>query len=565
MPLRMLRKTMEGGPLRRIRLPKTLKFKVVFHLAVGFTIAVAIFTVLVTRHHRGQLFQEAVRSVSQLSEVITKSTRFAMLQNQRSTVHRIIRDVGNQEGIEKVRVLSKDGMIIHSTFIPEIATKVDRDAEACYRCHNGERTPDAYFSSNSWTFEASDGGRFLGHMDVIRNEPSCYENTLCHAHSEDQKVLGVLEITYSLAGIDGTLRRESITIAGFSIGFVMVVALFVGFFIQRMIYFPLKDLETGARRLSTGDLGELIPVRSRDEFGHLASSFNGMMLALRNSELELQGWNRTLELKVEEKTRELQIAEAKAAQAEKLASVGLLAAGIAHELNNPLTGILTFSHLVRKKVGTESPEARDLDLVIRETKRCSSIIKRLLDFAREKKPEKRHTEINEILRETEQLVRHPASFHDIEISMELDDGLPRVYIDPDQLKQVFMNILVNARDAIGDKGKITVRSRRLPQQGTSPPGQASGPILEVSFTDTGPGIAEENLSKIFDPFFTTKEIGKGTGLGLAVTYGIVQAHGGHIDVESIPGEGTTFKIQLPLEQQTAEATGADHGRQNTGS
>jgi two-component system NtrC family sensor kinase len=546
-------------------LPKTLKFKVVFHLSVGLTVAVAIFTVLITRHHRGQLFQEAVRSVSQLSEVITKSTRFAMLQNQRSTVYRIIRDVGNQEGIEKVRVLSKDGMIIHSTFIPEIATKVDREAEACYRCHVGGGTPDiASSTSNSWTFEAPDGGRLLGHMDVIRNEPSCYENTLCHAHSEDQKVLGVLEITYSLTGIDRTLRQDSITIAGFSIGFVIVAALFVGIFIQRMIYFPLKDLETGSKRLSTGNLGELIPVRSRDEFGHLASSFNGMMLALRNSELELQEWNRTLELKVEEKTRELQIAEAKAAQAEKLASVGLLAAGIAHELNNPLTGILTFSHILRKKVRAESPEAQDLDLVIRETKRCSSIIKRLLDFAREKKPEKMHIDINQLLRETERLVHHPASFHDIEISMQLDDGLPPVRVDPDQIKQVFMNLLVNARDAIGDKGKITVRSRRLPRQDAFPPGQASGPTLEVSFTDTGSGIPEENLSKIFDPFFTTKEIGKGTGLGLAVTYGIVQAHGGHIDVESFAGKGTTFRIQFPLEQQEAKVTGAEDGRQSTG-
>jgi two-component system NtrC family sensor kinase len=466
-------------------------------------------------------------------------------------------------------VLSKEGMIIHSTFLPEIATKVDREAEECYRCHDGEGALNTASSTsnswNSWTFKARDGDRFLGHMDVIRNEPSCYENTLCHAHSEDQKVLGVLEITYSLAEIDRTLRQDSITIAGFSIGFVIAAALFVGIFIQRMIYIPLKDLEMGSKRLSAGNLRELIPVRSRDEFGHLASSFNGMMLALRSSELELQEWNRTLELKVEKKTGELQIAEAKAAHAEKLASVGLLAAGIAHELNSPLTGILTFSHILRKKMSAESQEAQDLDLVIRETKRCSSIIKRLLDFAREKKPEKKHVDINQLVRETEQLVRHSASFHDIEISMELDDALPRVRIDPDQLKQVFMNILVNAQDAIGDKGRITVRSRRLPPQSASPSGQASGPMLEVSFTDTGSGIPEENLSKIFDPFFTTKEIGKGTGLGLAVTYGIVQAHGGRIDVASIAGKGTTFGIQIPLEQETANLTGADDGRQNTGS
>ena len=552
--------------MKKLRLPKSLKFKVVFHLTVGLAAAVALFTVLISRHHRDQLFQEAVRSVSQLSEVITKSTRFAMLQNQRSTVYRIIRDVGNQESIEKVRVFSKDGVIIHSTLTSEIATKVDRAAEACYRCHDDDGAADsASLTNNSWVYESPDGNRHLGHMDVIRNEPSCYSNTLCHAHSENQQVLGVLEITYSLAKIDGNLRQDSLTVAGFSLGFVIVAALFVGFFIQRMVYLPLKDLETGARRLSAGNLHELIPVRSRDEFGHLASSFNGMMLALRNSELELQEWNRTLELKVEEKTGELQIAEAKAVHAEKLASVGLLAAGIAHELNNPLTGILTFSHILRRKVNDETPEAEDLDLIIRETKRCSSIIKRLLDFAREKKPEKKHVDINELVRETERLVRHPASTHDIGITMELDEELPRILADPDQLKQVFMNILVNAQDAIGDRGRITVRSRVLPQQDAPPIGEARGSLLEVSFTDTGSGILEENVTKIFDPFFTTKEIGKGTGLGLAVTYGIVQAHGGYIEVESAAGQGTTFRIQLPLDEQTANVTGAENERQDTGS
>jgi len=552
--------------LKKIRLPRSLKFKVAFHLAVALTVAMAIFTVLITRHHRDQLFQEAVTSVSQLSEVITRSTRFAMLQNQRATVFRIIRDVGNQEGIERVRVLSKDGVIIHSTHMPEIATKVDQEAEGCYGCHEGNGSPDlAPGGTDSWTYESEDGRRHLGHMDVIRNEPSCYQNTLCHAHSESQRVLGVLEITYSLAEIDRTLRKDTLTIAGFSLGLAIVVALFVGFFIQRLIYFPLKDLERGAKRLSSGNLHELIPVRSRDEFGHLASSFNGMMLALRNSELELQEWNRTLALKVEEKTGELQIAEAKAVHAEKLASVGLLAAGIAHELNNPLTGILTFSHILRKQMSDESPEAKDLDLVIRETKRCSSIIKRLLDFAREKKPEKKNVDINHLLRETELLVRHPVATHDIEIVSELDADLPPILVDPDQLKQVFMNILVNAQDAIGDRGKITIRSRVLPQPDAATSGATMEPLLEVSFTDTGSGIPEKDVTKIFDPFFTTKEIGKGTGLGLAVTYGIVQAHGGHIEVESAAGQGTTFRIQLPLEEQTANVTGAEDERKNTGS
>ena len=542
-----------------MRLPKTLKVKVVVHLALGLTVAVIIFTILNIRHHRSQLLGEAFDAVSQLSDVITKSTRFAMLQNQRSTVYQIVRNVGSEERIDNVRVLSKEGLIIHSSHLPDIAEEVGIEDAGCRSCHDGGATPDGE-SRTSWISSGSGGGeRFLGQMTLIENEPSCYENVLCHAHSEEQKFLGILEVTYSLASTDQTMRSDSLIIAGFSLGLVIVASLFAGFFVHRMVYTPLSDLERGAKRVSSGDMNQLIPVRSRDEFGHLASSFNGMMLALRNSELELQDLNRTLEQKVKNKTQELQVAEAKAAHAEKLASVGLLAAGIAHELNNPLTGILTFSHLLRRKVDPESDEAEDLDLVIRETKRCSGIIKRLLDFAREKKPEKTFTDINQLIRETEHIVHHPVTFRNINLELALEDGLPHLYIDPDQIKQVFMNIFVNAQDAITDRGTITVRSRVRPAAYGRPE------MVEITISDTGSGIAPEDIRKIFDPFYTTKGVGKGTGLGLSVSYGIVNSHGGSIEVESTPGTGTSFHIFLPVEKEALAKMRNDYEGQNSSS
>jgi two-component system NtrC family sensor kinase len=546
------------------RLPRSLKFKVALHLGIALTVAVVLFTFLIARHHRNELLQEVVDHVQQLSQVITKSTRFAMLQNQRPAVYRIIKNVGAQERIEKVRILSKEGLIVHSTYLPEVAMEVDRNAEACYICHEGDTAAPENTTGKSWIFTDPEGERYLGHVEVIRNEPSCFSNVLCHAHSEDQRVLGVLQITYSLAGIDEKIRRNTFTIAGFSLGFVIVASFFVTFFVHRMVYVPLRDLESGAKRLSSGNLDQLIPVRSRDEFGHLASSFNAMTLALRSTELELQEWNRTLEEKVDEKTRDLQIAEAMTVQAEKMASVGLLAAGVAHELNNPLTGVLTFTNLLRKKMADGSQDAEDLDLVIRETKRCSSIIRRLLDFAREKKPAKKFTDINDLVRLTEQIVRHPATTRKIEIRLKLDEGLPPLWIDPDQIEQVFMNILVNAQDAIGQEGTITIGSRRLPKP--RPPVQGEEPLsmVEVSFSDTGAGIEPQHLHKIFDPFFTTKGVGKGTGLGLSVTYGIVRSHGGTIEVESEVGAGSVFRILLPLEGQMAEITGGQNEQKNPG-
>jgi two-component system NtrC family sensor kinase len=196
--------------------------------------------------------------------------------------------------------------------------------------------------------------------------------------------------------------------------------------------------------------------------------------------------------------------------------------------------------------------------VIRETKRCATIIRRLLDFARQRPPEKKFADLNALIAETVRLVERPANLHDIQIVLELDPALPQVWIDADLVKQVLMNILVNAQHAMAEKGSITVRSRRLAEPKSPEPGAAPVPMVEVSITDTGAGIPEENLKRIFDPFFTSKGVGKGTGLGLSVSHGIVKAHGGSIEVESRLGEGSTFRVFLPLDAPAGEA-GADAG------
>jgi two-component system NtrC family sensor kinase len=531
----------------------TLKFKIVLYLAIALTLAMLVFTLLVVRHQRDELLTAAVTHVAQISEVIKKSTRFAMLTDRPAYVDNIIRDVGTEGSIEKVRILGKDGTIIHSTYSPEIGQKVDRKAEACVVCHRSEESLEQIpQSQRSRIFATSGGRRMLGSMDVIRNEPSCHTAN-CHVHSKTQSVLGVLDIVYSLDSIDRTMQTNAITMAAYSMGFIIIASLCVGFFVHRLVYVPLRDLETGAKRLSSGNLEQMIPVRSEDEFGRLAASFNAMTVALGNSQLELREWAHTLEQKVEKRTQELRIAEAETARTEKLASVGLLAAGIAHELNNPLTGVLTFTTLLRKKMPEGSADAEDLDLVIRETKRCAAIIRRLLDFAREKTPEKKFADLNQVIEDTARIIERPASFRDIEIAMDLDQNLPPVWVDADLIKQVIMNILVNAQHAIEHEGSITVRSRRLPEAKSPEPGKEPVPMAEISIIDTGCGIPEKNLKRIFDPFFTSKDVGKGTGLGLSVSHGIVRAHGGTIEVDSTVGKGSTFRVYLPLKPPSEEA------------
>jgi two-component system NtrC family sensor kinase len=534
----------------------SLKFKVGFYLVITLTLTVFVFTLTIVRHNREELLQQAVKHSAQLSGVVIKSTRFAMLQNKRSQVRQIIQDVGAQQDIEKVRILGKDGTIIHSSLPEEIGQMVDQEAEACLACHMDEKSRQASPEiGRPRFFTDEDGERMLGSTAVIRNEPTC-ANASCHEHEGAQSVLGVLDIVYPISAIERTLRSNTYTVIALSFGFFVLAGFLVAYLIHRMVYLPLRDLDEGAARLASGDLEKTIPVRSKDEFGQLADSFNSMTRALRKSRVDLEDWGRTLEHKVEEARQELHIAQAETARSEKLASVGLLAAGIAHELNNPLTGVLTFSYLVRKNLPDDSRDADDLDLVIRETKRCATIIRRLLDFSREKTPEKTFSDLNKLIKETTELIELPAHVEDIEIITDLDEKLPPVWLDENLIKQVIMNMLVNAQHAIESAGTITVRTRFLPADKDKQ--SASKPVgrVEISIIDTGCGIEKEDLQKVFDPFFTTKGVGKGTGLGLSVSHGTIEAHGGTIEVDSIVGQGTEFRIYLPIGATAAQESDA---------
>ena len=537
---------------------KALRFKVAVYPALALLAALALFSLLLVRHQRNEALAEATRHVTQLSEMLIRSTRFAMLQNQPEYVHRIIQDVARQNNIEKVRIFSKDGVIIDSTYEPELGMKVNRKAEGCFHCHRTDKPAQQIpRSERARMFVAPGGRRMLASMEVIRNEPSCY-NSACHVHSREQSVLGVLDIVYSIDEIDSATHRSVAVIAALLIGLVVLASALMSLLVHRLIYVPLRDLESGAKRVAAGNLDEAIPVRGDDELGQLASSFNSMTAALKESGRELREWNHKLEEKVAERTRALRQAEAETVRGEKLASVGLLAAGVAHELNNPLTGILTFSSLMRKKLPDDSPEAEDLDLIIKETKRSAAIIRRLLDFAREKAPEKKFTDLNRLIEDTVRIVEKPAHLRDIHIELVLERNLPPVWIDANMIEQVIMNMVVNAQQAIEGEGTVTVRTRQVLRPKRSEPNGKAVPMVEMSIIDSGCGIPEADMKKIFDPFFSSKEVGKGTGLGLSVSHGIVEAHGGLIEVESAVGKGTTFRVYLPLET-TAEVEEREGG------
>ena len=531
-----------------------LKFKVSVYLFVALSVATAVTTLLFIKHREADMQAMVAGHVMQIADVVVASTRYTMLLNKRDIAEKIIEDVGKQKGIERLRVISKDGTIIHSNRKSEIGYSVEQQDEPCIRCHQTSEPLDRVDDDKRWqVFTNPDGThRVLTSMHAIRNEPTC-ASASCHEHPASQSVLGIVDIAYSLEEIDQSMQEHAIHIAGVSFAFILMLSFSLGYLLQRMIYLPLKDLEGGAKKISSGDLDQPIPVRSADEFGRVAGSFNDMTAALSHARADLNGLILELESKVEERSRELLAARAEVAQGEKLASIGVLAAGIAHELNNPLTGVLTFTSLMRKKALEGSEDAEDLDLIIRETKRCASIIRRLLDFAREKVPVKCFFSLNQVLEDTVRLVERPASLQKIVITMNLDPDLPQIWGDADLIKQVIMNILVNAQQAIDRAGSITVVTRTYIAKTSQQTEKKRMPMVELAIKDTGCGIPEANMQRIFDPFFTSKEVGKGTGLGLSVSYGIIKAHGGEIKVASVVGQGTTFHILLPITSPFSES------------
>lgn len=525
---------------------RTLNLKVALLLAIGLTVMLALYSLFVVRQQRQQLFDSAIAHVMQLSDTIIRSTHFMMLQNQPYYVHRLIGDVARDGNIDRIRLFSKKGVVIDSTDPAEIGLVLDANAEGCVTCHQTDQ-PRAIVvdADRARIFDDASGRPMVGVMQAIRNERHC-QDAGCHVDATARSTLGVIDIIYPIDEIDRKVRAAATGLAEISLAFVLLAAACVSLLVHRLVYVPLRDLESAAARLAAGDLGQEIPVRSDDEFGQVARAFNVMTAAVRDSQAKLRDAAYTLEQKVEERTRQLRAAEAEAVQHEKLAAVGLLASGVAHEINNPLTGVLTFSHLLRQKMPDGSQDAEDLDLVIRETKRCASIVRRLLDFARQKEPEVKRANLNALVEDVTRFIERPVRLHNTAISIDLDPDLPEVWVDENQIKQVLLNLLVNAQHATERGGSIAIRTRRAPELVSPGPGAAAVDMVEVSVVDTGCGIPQSDLQRIFDPFFTSKEVGKGTGLGLSVSHGIVMAHGGTIKVDSEVGKGSAFRVYLPV-------------------
>jgi two-component system NtrC family sensor kinase len=493
------------------------------------------------------------QSADRISDTIRRSIRYSMLRNQREDVFHIINTIGHESGISRIRIFNREGKISFSTDDKEVGQLVDKNAEACYACH-AQAQPLVKLDrpDRMRIYRAHDGTRVLGLIRPIENEADC-SNASCHAHTDSSQVLGVLDTNVSLAAMDVAVAQHQRRAVIFTAASLLAVSLFMVWLIWLTVHKPVRQLTLGTRAVAQGDLDYLLPETSNDEIGSLAVAFNQMTQELKKAQAENRQWTETLEDRVRQKTGELESAYRSLTQSEKMASLGKLAAVVAHEINNPLAGILTYSKLISRMAdkgfneNKRLTEAKSyLQIIEGESRRCGSIVQNLLTFARQTPINPQKNELNAIIERCLLLVGHQMDLQSIELEKKLDPQLPPLYCDAGQVQQALLGILMNAVEAMPQGGRLGVESAYDPARR----------LGQVVVSDEGPGIPPEVLSHIFEPFFTTKEEGKGTGLGLAIALGIVQQHGGNIEVASNARKGTTFTVLLPEEAPGSIKTAA---------
>jgi two-component system, NtrC family, sensor kinase len=534
---------------------KYLRFRSSIYARVVYIIAIlSIFLFLSFGVIFKSVYEEYLNTVirqrgDSVGSIIEGSLYHSMLKNDKSALQSTLDIINTMPGIDEVNMYDNHNSLVYSSYSDNT---IGQSNPNCVSCHTNfdmmfplkEKSYRIIDFKSACIMNQSDKGhRQLLVRSPIFNEKSCYVSS-CHAHSQNEEVLGSLIIKVPLDVLDTAVSKSSTEFFILAALTTLIMVVFLIIFTRNKIKKPLNEIITASEAVSNGDKSRRLEIKPNllDDMRMVSLAFNNMLDNLDSVNKELENWTHQLEYKVQKKSEELSDIQNELIHIERIASLGRLSSSVAHEINNPLSGILTYSKLISKQLNRMDLEPGPINSILKylkvietETKRCGDIVKGLLDFSRKDQENFENRNLHQILKETYDLMVHQMRIANINFYTDFAAVNDLIYCSDNQIKQVCVAILVNASEAVAENGEILIK--------TSNPNENS---IKLEITDNGVGIAPEDISHIFQPFFSAKQKVSGIGLGLAIVHGIVQSHKGKIEVESTPGKGTTISIILSL-------------------
>ena len=532
-----------------VRFRSTIYGRVVIIISGSLIVVLVLFNIVFRSVYMDFFNRTISQNGDNISSIIEGSLYYSMLENDKAMLQRTMDVISNMSGIDEVNLYDDQDRLAYSAVHREEDCHCNPN---CIACHSDLATR---FSTSEKSYlvvgdvpecgihQHVPGIRHLLIRQPILNEPSCY-TAACHAHDEADKVLGSMLVTMPLEDLDTFSVQSSRDFLLLAILIIVLLVTFLVVFTRKRIKDPLNSIIKASEAVSSGNDHIRLEIKPNllDDMRMVSLAFNNMLDNIDAATNELQNWSQQLEYKVQKKSEELSAAQNELIHVERIASLGKLSSSVAHEINNPLSGILIYNKLIYKQLNSaefyhpkKDSILKNLKLIESETKRCGDIVRGLLDFSRKEREDFEPVHIHKLLDETYRLMTHSIKIADISFHTDFKAAADRVICSSNQMKQAFVALLVNASEAVPEQGEIVIRSSNPDEE-----------HISIVVADNGSGISKEDLPHIFEPFFSTKHDTSGIGLGLSIVHGIVENHKGRIEVKSEPGQGTSITIVLPL-------------------
>jgi two-component system, NtrC family, sensor kinase len=532
-----------------VKFRSSIYSRVVYIITISSVILFVLFGIIFRSVYEQYLNTVIRQSGNNIGSIVVGSLYHSMLENDKGTLQSTLDIINTMSGIDDVNMYDNKDSLVYTSSSAETANHSNPNCLSCHENINSlfPRKEKSYriinIKSECNMNQKDNMHRHLLIRSPILNEKSCYTSS-CHAHQEGDEVLGSLIIKIPLADLDNAVKRSSAEFYLLATFITLLLVSILILFTRKKIKNPLNNIIKASLAVSNGNKNTRLEIKPNqlDDMRMVSQAFNDMLDNLQSATEELQNWSQQLEYKVQKKSEELGAAQNELIQIERIASLGKLSSSVAHEINNPLSGILIYTKLIHKQLSNPELYAskkdsilRHLKLIENETKRCGDIVKGLLDFSRKDQDDFESKHLNTILKETYELMTHPIRIANISFLSDFAAKSDLINCSPNQIKQACVAILVNASEAVLENGEIIISTKN-----------PDGDTIKIEISDNGIGVPEDDISHIFEPFFSTKHDTSGIGLGLAIVHGIVKSHNGKIDIKSELGKGTTISITLPL-------------------